>query len=167
MIGHLIVIQTWILKLIMFTLISKRFKIYVKKSMLVNHLQLTCYHIVYIFNLSLQTGIFPQKWKIATVVPLFKGAARDEVSNYRPISLLPLPGKILEKIVHRRISLFLENNNLLCKEQNGFRKSRSTTHSIVNHTNSLFDAVNKQETCLAIFIDLKKAFDTVNHNILL
>ena len=123
--------------------------------------------LVYLFNLSLQTGIFPPKWKIATVVPLFKGGTRVEVSNYRPISLLPLPGKLLEEIVHGRISLFLENNNLLCDEQYGFRKNRSTTHSIVNLTNSIFDAVNKQETCLAIFIDLKKAFDTVNHSILL
>ena len=123
--------------------------------------------LVYLFNLSLQTGIFPSKWKIATVIPLFKGGSKDDVSNYRPISLLPLPGKILEKIVHARISLFLEANNLLCDEQYGFRKNRSTTHSITNLTNSILDAVNKQETCLAVFIDLKKAFDTVNHSILI
>ena len=123
--------------------------------------------LVYLFNLSLQTGIFPPKWKMATVVPLFKGGARDDVSNYRPISLLPLPGKILEKIVHSKVSLFLEENNLLCGDQYGFRKNRSTTHSIVNLTNSIFDAINNNETCLAIFIDLKKASDTVNHRILL
>ena len=123
--------------------------------------------LVYLFNLSLSTGMFPSKWKVATVIPLFKGGVKTDVGNYRPISLLPLPGKILEKIVHKRISMFLENNNMLCDDQYGFRKERSTTHSIVNLTNSIFDAINKRETCFAIFIDLKKAFDTVNHNILL
>ena len=73
----------------------------------------------------------------------------------------------MEKIVHARISLFLENSKLLCDEQCGFKKERSTTLSIVNLTDSLLTAINSQETCIAVFIDLKKAFDTVNHNILL
>ena len=123
--------------------------------------------LVYLFNISLSQGIFPSKWKVATVIPLFKGGSRSEVGNYRPISLLPLPGKLLEKIVHVRISQFLENSNVLCDEQCGFRKERSTTLSIVNLTDSLFTAINNHETSFAIFIDLKKAFDTVNHDILL
>ena len=123
--------------------------------------------LVYLFNLSLSLRDFPEKWKMATVIPLYKGGSRSEVGNYRPISLLPLPGKILEKIVHNRISTFLESNKLLCTEQCGFRKECSTTLSIVNLTDSLFSAINKQETCMAVFIDLKKAFDTVNHSILL
>ena len=133
-----------------------------KDAFLVLSLQL-----VYLFNVSLASGIFPPKWKIATVIPLFKGGTRQEVGNYRPISLLPLPGKILEKIVHNRISVFLETNKLLCDEQCGFRKEHSTTDSIANLTDTLFTAINNKETCLAVFIDLKKAFDTVNHNILL
>ena len=111
-------------------------------------------------------GCFPPSWKIATVVPLFKGGLKSDVGNYRPISLLPLPGKILERIVHNRVSLFLENNELLCDEQYGFRKNCSTTHGIVSLTNALFEAINKNETCIAVFIDLRKAFDTVNHDIL-
>ena len=123
--------------------------------------------LVYLFNISLGNGIFPSKWKSATVIPLFKGGSRSDVGNYRPISLLPLPGKLLEKVVHNRISAFFETNDLLCDEQCGFRKDRSTTLSIVNLTNSLLTAINNHETCFAVFIDLKKAFDTVNHEILL
>ena len=70
--------------------------------------------LVYLFNLSLGKGIFPPKWKIATVIPLFKGGLRSNVGNYRPISLLPLPGKMLDKVVHSRLSTFLEDNDLLC-----------------------------------------------------
>ena len=109
--------------------------------------------------------IFPEKWKEATVIPLFKGGNRLDVSNYRPISLLPLPGKLLEKIVHMKISNYLEINEILCDKQNGFRKERSSVHSIVNLTDSLLNAINNNETCMALFIDLKKAFDTINHNI--
>ena len=123
--------------------------------------------LVYLFNLSLSTNIFPQKWKIATVVPLFKGGNQKDVGNYRPISLLPLPGKLLERIVHNKLSRYLELNELLCDEQCGFRKERSTVHSIVSLTNSLLNAINNSETCIAVFIDLKKAFDTINHGILL
>ena len=123
--------------------------------------------LVYLFNLSLSCNIFTPKWKEATVIPLFKSGTKTNVSNYSPISLLPLPGKILEKIVHNRLSLFLERNDLLCDEQNGFRRDRSTTQSIVKLTDSLFTAINNQEISIAIFIDLKKAFDTVNHSILL
>ena len=84
---------------------------------------------------------------MATVILLFKGGSRSDVGNYRPISLLPLPGKILEKIVHTRLSLFLENNNLLSDEQNDFRKNRSTIHGIVHLTKTILNAVNDQETC--------------------
>ena len=131
----------------------------IKDAFLVLILQL-----VYLFNLSLIHRVLPQKWKVATVVPLFKGGNHLDVGNYRPISLLPLPGKILENIVHKRLSQYLETNNLLCDEQCGFRKGRSTVHSIVNLTDSLLTAINNNETCMAVFIDLKKAFDSIDHH---
>ena len=99
--------------------------------------------LVYLFNLSLGLNVFPPKWKIATVIPLYKGGPKTDVGNYRPISLLPLPGKLLEKIVHKKLSLFLERNDLLCDEQCGFRKDRSTTFSIVNLTDALFPSCHK------------------------
>ena len=79
-------------------------------------------HMTHIFNCSLDSGIFPDKWKAAKIVPIFKGRDREVVGNYRPVSLLPLPGKLLEKIVHTRISQFLEGNDFLTEHQGGFRK---------------------------------------------
>ena len=122
--------------------------------------------MAYLFNVSLETGIFPQAWKAAKVVPLFKGGDRESRNNYRPVSLLPLPGKLLEKIVHKRITEFFDANQFLIKEQGGFRKGFSTVSTIADLTDDLFSNINKGETSLAAFIDLRKAFDTVNFDIL-
>ena len=124
-------------------------------------------HLTHIFNCSLRLGLFPDQWKIARVVPLSKGGDRTIVGNYRPISLLPLPGKILEKIVHDRISSFLDKENFLSPDQGGFRAGCSTTATIADITDDIFSNVNGGLTTLAAFIDLKKAFDTVNFEILL
>ena len=123
--------------------------------------------ISYIFEKSVKLGIFPDLWKIATVVPLFKGGAKENVSNYRPVSLLPIPGKILEKLIHIQIMSFFDENDSLCEHQSGFRPNYSTINSITNLTNDIFEAINDGKITLAAFVDLKKAFDTVNHNILL
>ena len=88
-----------------------------KDSFLVLTAQLT-----YIFNVSLRLAIFPDDLKVATIIPLHKGGSREEVGNYRPVSLLPLPGKILERIVHVSLTTFLEENNILVENQGGFRK---------------------------------------------
>ena len=122
--------------------------------------------LVYLFNLSFDTGIFPDSWKRATVIPLFKSRDRSMVGNYRPISLLPLPGKLIEKIAHHKIVSFLENNDILSDKQNGFRKGLCTVSAVADLTDHLFSAINKSETSLSIFVDLRKAFDTVCHNIL-
>ena len=123
--------------------------------------------LVHLFNSSFRTGIFPELWKVAKVIPLFKGGDRESVGNYRPISLLPLPGKLMEKIVHNRISTFLEGAKFLSENQGGFRKGFSTVSTIADLTNDLFTEVNRGRTTLAAFVDLKKAFDTVNFDILL
>ena len=123
--------------------------------------------LVFIFNMSLLKSEFPSEWKNATIIPIFKGGNKNVVSNYRPVSLLPLPGKILEKIVHRGLTNFIENNNLLSNNQSGFRKNYSTTKSIVDLNDIIFENMNNGKVTTAVFIDLRKAFDTVDHSILL
>ena len=123
--------------------------------------------LVYLFNLSFSTGIFPNSWKQATIIPLYKGGDKTDVSNYRPVSLLPLPGKIIEKIAHAKMSSFLERNEVILDNQGGFRKGFSTASSIADLTDNLLQNVNEGRTSLAAFVDLRKAFDTVNHEILL
>ena len=121
----------------------------------------------HIFSLSLSQGVVPQQLKIAKVIPIFKNGSKESMDNYRPISLLPTFSKILEKIMYNRLSIYLENNNLLAPQQFGFRKAHSTVHPLSLFINQISDALNKKNHAIAIFCDLKKAFDTVNHSILL
>ena len=120
-----------------------------------------------LFNKSRSLGIFPSRWKYAKVVPLPKDGDLTDVSNWRPVSLLPLPGKILEKTVHNRILNFFKDNHVLDERQGGFREGYSTTRTIVEFTEDLYMAMNNKQTTMAAFIDFKKAFDTVNHAILI
>ena len=121
----------------------------------------------FMFNLSLTEKEFPTDWKDAIVTPLPKPGDKSNVTNYRPISQIPLPGKVLERIVHTHISNYLETNNLLNPKQGGFRKNHSTITTVANFTNDLFHNINNNEHSIATFIDMSKAFDVVNHNILL
>ena len=123
--------------------------------------------LVYMFNSSLNSATFPEPWKKAKVVPLFKGGNREDVGNFRPVSLLPLPGKLLEKIVHDRISNFWMMNNFLSEEQGGFRKGFSTLSMIANLTDYLLNQIYECKTTAAVFVNLRKAFNTVNLDILI
>ena len=123
--------------------------------------------IAHICNKSFQQGKFPSAMKMAKIIPIFKGGDAKEVSNYRPVSLLPQFSKILEKLFYNRLICFVEHNNIICSEQYGFRKNNSTSYAIINVVEEItkeFDACN---FTVGIFIDLKKAFDTIDHTILL
>ena len=126
-----------------------------------------CKPLTYVFNLSLETGIYPQALKIAKVTPIYKKGPKSDPGNYRPISVLPIIGKVFEKIVNDRLVDFLEFNNILYKHQYGFRKKYSTKLSLIDLVNTLMTSLDEGKITLGIFIDFKKAFDTINHNILL
>jgi len=123
--------------------------------------------LLHVFNLSLMQGIVPQQLKVAKVIPIFKSGEVDCTDNYRPISLLPIFSKILERIVCNRLSTFLDVNNLLSNCQFGFRKDHSTVHPLSQFVNFIAEKLNNKEHALAIFCDIKKAFDCVNHSILI
>lgn len=109
----------------------------------------------------------PDKLKVARISPIYKGGGATDVSNYRPISLLCNFAKILEKIVHTRLTKFIVDNNLLSNVQFGFRAGRSTVHPAALIHNIITESLNKKKHVAAIFCDLSKAFDTCNHDILL
>ena len=121
----------------------------------------------HIFNLSLQTGIFPNGMKIARVSPIFKKGEEFFFTNYRPISVLPCFSKLLERIMYNRLYKYLLQNNLFYEKQFGFQASNSTEHAVIQLISQILDAFNENKYTLGIFIDLSKAFDTVDHNILL
>ena len=118
--------------------------------------------------LTLSQGIFPDEMKIARIIPLFKSGDKQNVSNYRPISLLPQFSKILEKIFNNRLMNFLNSNNLLYLRQYGFRQNMSTSMAIMELVENITNAMDngKFTIYVGVFIDLKKAFDTVDHSIL-
>ena len=125
------------------------------------------YPLQLIFNQSIVTGVFPDKMKIAEVIPLYKGKQRDLMINYRPISLLMTISKLLEKVIYSRIYKFLEKNNILFESQYGFRTKRSCEQAILELTSHLLHAHNKNLHSMGVFLDLSKAFDTLNHEVLL
>ena len=120
-----------------------------------------------ILNCCLSNGIFPDSMKIAKVCPIYKSGEKNDFTNYRPISLLPSFSKIFEKIVYNRLIEFINSNNVLSVNQYGFRHKHSTYMAVLELYNRISLAIDKNEFCAGIFIDLSKAFDTINHKILL
>lgn len=120
-----------------------------------------------IFNLSLTLGTYPHKLKTAKIIPIFKDGDSSDVNNYRPISLLSNFNKIFEKIMYKKIKSFIDRNCILNTSQYGFRESHSTEHAILDTVSAIQKNMDKGLYSCGIFIDLKKAFDTVDHNILL
>ena len=120
-----------------------------------------------IITKSFENGIFPKLLKIAKVIPIFKEGSKTDVKNYRPISLLSIFSKIFEKVMHKRLVNFLNKNNSLCENQYGFRSGRSCEHALLNAKNTINDALNKKQIALLLLIDFSKAFDMVDHHLLL
>ena len=123
--------------------------------------------LTYICNLSFQTGKFPNNMKIAKVVPLYKTGDRHQFTNYRPVSLLPQFSKILEKLFNNRLDKFINKHELLSDSQYGFRANSSTALALTESIEEITNAIDHKLHSVGIFIYLKKAFDTINHNILI
>ena len=113
------------------------------------------------------TGVFPSVLKTAKVVPVFKKVSKLNYSNYCPISLLSNIEKILEKLMYKRLYTFLDYNNIICDLQFGFRQQCSTSHALINITENIRTALDNGNIGCGVFVDLRKAFDTVDHQILL
>ncbi len=125
------------------------------------------YPLADLFNLSLSTCCIPPIWKCARVTPVFKGGDPSDVNNYRPISIICITAKIFEKLIFNQLSCYINNFNILSPLQSGFRPNFSTTSTLLKFTNDLFSAFDSGQTVGAIFIDLTKAFDLVDHYLLL
>jgi retron-type reverse transcriptase len=129
----------------------------------INYISRPLTHIV---NLSLSQGFVPDEMKIAQVIPLYKAEDKSFVKNYRPISILPVFSKILEKVFYNRILNYLNKNEILYANQYGFRKGHLTASALLDLYDKISEAIDKREVAVGVFLDLSKAFDTVNHNIL-
>ena len=134
----------------------------VKDTMLGN-----LYLWTYFINLCISTSVFPGVLKLGMLIPLPKSGNLRSILNWRPITLLPIIGKVIEKILHRQLLNHAEDNSIIDDSQYGFLPNRSTAMAILHVLNALYSARNKGEYVMALFLDVKKAFDVVHHGRLL
>ena len=120
-----------------------------------------------IFTKSIITGIYPIEWKTASVTPVFKKGVKSDLNNYRPISVIPAVSKVFEKIVYDQLYQYLNDNKLLSSCQSGFRSFHSTLTALLEATNSWSVNIDNGFLNGVVFTELKKAFDTIDHEIIL
>lgn len=139
----------------------------------INTKSIKCLSDIIVDNLSdcinhcLSAGYFPDSLKKAKISPIYKSGPKTDTGNYRPISVLPVISKVFEKVIHKRISTHLETIKFLYEHQYGFRPQSSTLSAVIDLVTKIDTKIDQKNICLGIFIDLKKAFDTVSHSLLL
>ena len=119
-----------------------------------------------LINYAITEGLFPSCLKKALILPIHKKGNPDDIFNFRPISLLPIFSKIFEKVLKSRITAYFENNNLFVMSQYGFRSKKSTIDAILDFTDKVTDCFETGEYMVTTFCDLSKAFDCVQHDLL-
>ena len=118
--------------------------------------------LAHIIKMSIVTGVYPDLLKIVNVIPIHKGGSSQDINNYKPISLLSIFDKIMEKMIHKKLYNFLEEHNILYHNQHGFRKNNSTIHALMQIiTERIKTSIDSGKFGCGIFIDLRKAFDTL------
>ena len=120
-----------------------------------------CRPLKLIFQSCLESGKFPAEWKKANVVPVHKKGDKQILKNYRPISLLPIAGKIFERLLYDRMFEFFIANNLISKNQSGFRPGDSCINQLLSITQEIYQSFNDNLEVRAVFLDIFKAFDKV------
>ena len=120
-----------------------------------------------IINKSLNRGYFPQSLKLARVVALYKGGSKDDINNYRPVSILPILSKIFERAVHTQLYSFLEKYDILSDCQSGFRRKKSTIQAVMNNLKYVYNNMDAGRVVVSFFMDFSKAFDCLDHELLL
>ena len=124
-------------------------------------------HLSGFFNMFMEAGTFPDLLKLGKITPIYKKGDSQLLDNYRPISLLPIFGEMFEKLIYARVYSFLISKNVIYDKQFGFRKNHSTSHAINYSVNTILNELEKNNHVIGIFVDLSKAFDTIDHDKLL
>jgi retron-type reverse transcriptase len=120
-----------------------------------------------IYNESISTGVVPEIFKISRVTPVYKSGVSTELGNYRPIAIISPFSKVLERLVYNQVFSFIEKQKIIFEYQFSFRKGHSTEHAILETIEYLKTAIDENKVTCAIFLDFSKAFDTIDHKILL
>ena len=125
------------------------------------------HQFTWLLNMSIRSAQIPTEWKRAKISIISKDGDLTDINNYRPIAILPVVSKIMERLIQTQTMLYLEENDILDVNQGGFRKNNSTTATTSCMLDDIYTNINNQQITYAIFIDFRKAFDSINHNILL
>jgi hypothetical protein len=139
----------------------------IPESLVKHCIQLIKKPLAHIYNASFNSGVFPDEWKTVKLKPLYKKGDRHDMNNYRPISIISVFAKLLERVMYNRLKYFFHKHNIFTEAQNGFRKGKCIETATQALIERIQEALDKRMYTIGIFIDLSKAYDVLNHELLL